>query len=89
MESVKKNGEIEYVKVKVLADYKEKLKGYIHWVSEAHSVGAIIRLYNYMFDIAEVPNDEWDKHINPDSLIEMRNGKIWKNIENAKEFDRF
>jgi glutaminyl-tRNA synthetase len=81
---------VEKVKVKVLIDYKEKLKGYIHWVSESHSADAIVRLYNHMFTVKEVPNDEWEKFINPDSLIEKRNAKVWAHLaSNAKEFDRF
>ncbi len=37
-----------------------------------------------------MPNDEWEKHINPDSLILKPNAKIWKSVSTgAKEFDRF
>ena len=43
-----------------------------------------------MFTCEAVPNDEWEKFINPESLIEKRNAKVWKNIStNAKEYDRF
>ena len=42
-------GKVDRVKVRVLPDFKEKLKGYIHWVSEAHSADAVLRLYGYMF----------------------------------------
>lgn len=84
------DGKIEKVLVKVITEVKEKLKGYIHWVSEEHSEDAIIRNYGYLFDCEVVPNDEWEKHVNKDSLIEKRNAKVWKNIStNAKEYDRF
>ena len=43
-----------------------------------------------MFDCEAVPNDEWEEHINPDSLIEKRNAKVWKNVStSAKEYDRY
>lgn len=43
-----------------------------------------------MFDCEIVPNDEWEKHINKESLIIKPNAKIWKNIaDNLKEYDRF
>lgn len=60
MEAVKKaNGELDYVKVKAVPEYKgEKLKGYIHWVSKNHSVDAIVRVYNYLFTV-EKPDDNW------------------------------
>lgn len=90
VEIVKKpSGEVDHVKVEALPDYKEKLKGYIHWVSKDHSVDAVLRLYSYLFDCEEVKDEDWESHINPHSLIVKNNAKIWKNIENAKEFDRF
>lgn len=43
-----------------------------------------------MFDVEIVGNDDWEEHINKDSLIEKPNGKVWTNIANgAKEFDRY
>ncbi len=92
MVEIKKNdsGKIEKVLVKVLSDFKEKLKGFIHWVSEEHSVNAVLRLYSHMFDSEIVPNDEWEKLVNKDSLIVKPNAKIWKNVaDSAKEYDRF
>jgi len=47
-----------------------------------------LRNYGYMFDCEIVGNDDWEQHINKDSLIEKRNAKVWKNSD-AKEFDRF
>lgn len=76
--------------MKVLFDFKEKLKGYIHWISQEHSTDAVLRLYGHMFTKAEVPNDEWEKYINPDSLIQKNNAKVWSHIaQGAKEFDRY
>ena len=51
LEVVKKaDGSIDNLKVKVLVDFKEKLKGYIHWVSKDLSVDVELRLCNYLFD---------------------------------------
>ena len=36
-----------------------------------------------------MPDKEWDKHLNSHSLEIKKNGKVWKALENAKEFDRF
>lgn len=82
-------GELEHVKVQVLPEFKDKLKGYIHWVSKDHSIDAVVRLYSYLFDCEEVKDEDWEKHINPDSLITMNNAKVWKNLENAQVYDRF
>jgi glutaminyl-tRNA synthetase len=37
------------VRVKALIGFEGKLKGHLHWVSEAHSTPATVRLYNYLF----------------------------------------
>ena len=77
------------MKVKAIPDYQgDKLKGFIHWVSKEHSVDAIVRVYNYLFDVPE-PNDDWFNQLNPDSLIEKKNAKVWTNIANSKEYDKF
>jgi glutaminyl-tRNA synthetase len=54
------DGSLNHVKVKILPNYAQKLKGYIHWVSKDHSVDAIVRLYNYLFKVKEV-GDDWEQ----------------------------
>jgi hypothetical protein len=49
---------------------------------------AILRVYNYLFT-KPVVEDDWFECINPESLVEKTNARIWKNISGAKEFDRF
>jgi glutaminyl-tRNA synthetase len=84
------DGKIEKVRVRLLPGFKEKLKGYIHWVSKDHAAEAVVRLYNRLFTVKEVPNDDWEKFINPASLDEKRNAKVWAHVAaKAKEFDRF
>lgn len=60
VEVVKAGSLVEKVKVKILPDHKEKLKGYIHWVSKDHSIDAVCRIYNYLFTVPEV-KDDWLK----------------------------
>ena len=82
-------GEIDHLKVEVLPEHKEKLKGYIHWVAKDHSVDVVVNLYSYLFTKERVTDDDWEKYINPDSLIVKNNAKVWKNIENVSVHDRF
>ena len=88
VEVVKAGSLVDHVKVKILPDYKDKLKGYIHWVSKEHSLDAVCRIYNHLFT-EPVVKDDWIQHINPESLIEKKNAKIWSNLKEVKEYDRF
>lgn len=81
-------GLIDHVKVKALPNFDQKLKGYIHWVAKDHAVDAIVRVYNYLFTVPE-PGDDWFDFVNPESFIEKRNAKVWKNIEGSVEYDRY
>lgn len=85
----KANGDIDVVKVQVLPDFKEKLKGYIHWVSKDHSMDVVLRLYSHLFDCEEVKDEDWEKHINPDSIIVKNNAKVWNTLNDVKVSDRF
>ena len=90
MEIVKgPHGEIDRIKVEALPEFKEKLKGYIHWVSKEHSIDVELRLYNYLFDCEIVEDETWEQHINPHSLVVKANAKVWSALETAKVFDRF
>lgn len=81
-------GLVSVIKVKVVHEVKEKLKGYIHWVSKDHSMDAIVRVYNYLFQVPE-PKDDWEKQINPESLVEKSKAKVWTNLKDVQEADRF
>ena len=49
MESVvMKDGKVEKVLVKIIRDYKEKVKGVIQWVSKEHSLNVRVNLYNVL-----------------------------------------
>ena len=90
VEVVKKaDGSIDHLKVKVLQDFKEKLKGYIHWVTKDLSVDVELRLFGYLFDCQDVKDEDWEQHINPDSVVVKKNAKVWKSLEAVQEFSRF
>lgn len=46
-------GNVDHVKVKVVPDYAEKLKGVLHWVSKKHSVDAKMNLYSVLFNVMD------------------------------------
>ena len=80
---------MDHVKVRVLPNYAEKLKGFIHWVSKDHSLDAQVRLYNYLFAVPDVSNTEWEKQVNPESLTVKENAKVWNHHEADKEDSRY
>ena len=84
----KADGSVDHVKVKVMPEYNQKLKGFIHWVSKDHSANAIVRVYNYLFTVPE-PGDDFLDLINPESLVEKRNAMVWDNIANSVEYNRY
>ena len=89
VEVVKKGNEIDYVKVKVVPNQTEKLKGYIHWVSKEHSIDAQVRLYNYLFKLPDLPKDNWIDSVNPESLIVKNNAKLWNSLKDSNEESRY
>ena len=89
VEVVKKGNEIDYVKVKVVPNQTEKLKGYIHWVSKEHSIDAQVRLYSYLFKLPDLPKDNWINSVNPESLIVKNNAKLWKSLKDSNEESRY
>jgi len=67
-----------------------KVKGVIHWVSEAHALNAEIRLYDRLFN---VPNpdamDDFRKALNPHSLQILKNCKVEASLTNAEPGSRY
>ena len=65
-----------------------KVRGTIHWVSERHSLPASIRLYDRLFKIAdpEAGEEAFIAHLNPESLIVLRDARIEPSVaEDAVE----
>jgi glutaminyl-tRNA synthetase len=65
------DGSISHAKVEILPDFKEKLKGYIHWVSKEHSIDAVCNLYSVLFLVEDIKKagDKWLDFVNPKSLV--------------------
>mmetsp|Transcript_43422 Transcript_43422/g.31235 ORF Transcript_43422/g.31235 Transcript_43422/m.31235 type:complete len:616 (-) Transcript_43422:69-1916(-) len=88
-------GNVDHVKVRVVPDYAEKLKGVLHWVSKKHSVDAKMNLYSVLFTVmdpagqAKAEGRDFLEYVNPDSLIVKENGKIWDQLADIGEHDRF
>ncbi len=66
------------------------VKGVIHWVSAKHAVPAEIRLYDRLFNTADLGSieDEFTNHLNPDSL-KIQKGFAEPEMQKAKPEDRF
>jgi glutaminyl-tRNA synthetase len=62
-----------------------KVKGVIHWVSEAHALPAEIRLYDRLF---KLPNPDAEENfldaLNPDSLQILTDVKVEPSLSNSK-----
>jgi len=74
-----------------LAPDTRRVKGTIHWVSEAHSVPVVLRLYDRL---CNVPNPAGGKadfrtHLNPDSLQVLDQARAESSIASAKPGSRF
>ncbi len=67
-----------------------KIKGTIHWVSVPHAVPAEVRLYDTLFLAIKPDEDEdWKKHINPNSLERLTHCYVEPALAAAVPGDRF
>jgi glutaminyl-tRNA synthetase len=69
-----------------------KVKGTLHWVSEAHAVDAEIRLYDRLFtqeDPEDVPDGDFTTVINPDSLEVLTGCKVEPSLAGATVGSRY
>lgn len=72
-----------------------KVKGTIHWVSEAHAVDVEVRMYDRLFSSADPDGESAEKGIdfieliNPNSLEVMPTVKAEPSLAEAKPGDRF
>lgn len=91
------NGEVTELKCTYFPESKSgsdtsgiSVKGVIHWVSAKHAVPAEIRLYDRLFNTADLGaiEDEFTNHLNPESL-KIQNGFAEPEMRNAKPADRF
>ncbi len=70
-----------------------KVKGTIHWVSQAHAIDANVNLYDNLFtqdDLNDLPEDtNYLDLFNPESLQKHPNCKLEASLETAKPGEKF
>lgn len=70
-----------------------KVKGTIHWVSEAHAFEAEVRLYDHLFtkeDPGDVEEDQtFLSNLNPNSLVTIRAAKLEPSLRDAVGGEKF
>jgi glutaminyl-tRNA synthetase len=69
-----------------------KVKSTIHWVSAPHAVNAEVRLYDHLFEIANVADipegEDWKSYLNPKSLVVVPAAKLERSLATAKPGER-
>ena len=68
-----------------------KVKGTLHWVSEAHALPAEVRLYDRLFQVSAPDQDkehDFKHHINPEALSIVR-AYVEPSLRTAKPFENF
>ena len=68
-----------------------KVKGTLHWVSEAHALPAEVRLYDRLFQVEAPDQDKevnFKTHVNPNSLS-IINAFVEPSLKTAKAFENF
>jgi glutaminyl-tRNA synthetase len=71
---------------------EKKVKGTLHWVSEAHAVDAEVRLYDRLFsheDPAGQKDHDYREYLNPGSLQVLKGCKVEPSLKGAKHLDKF
>jgi glutaminyl-tRNA synthetase len=67
-----------------------KVKGVIHWVSEAHAQAAEVRLYNRLFTVPNPDNeDNFLTVVNPDSLEILQGCRVETSLSGAAVESRY
>ncbi len=68
-----------------------KVKGVIHWVSEAHAVDAEVRLYDRLFldENPDAADGDYRDFINPEASQILQGCKLESSLIDAKAEDRF
>ncbi|MEO8604676.1 MAG: glutamine--tRNA ligase, partial [bacterium] len=89
-------GEVTTVRAQVDLDSRggvskdaRKVKATIHWVSAAHAVDAVVRLYDRLFTIENPSGDDWLEHLNPHSLETITGAKLEPSLAAAAPESRW
>ena len=97
-DEVIKNADGEIIELRCSYDEKtlgknpegRKSKGVIHWVDEASSLNAEIRLYNRLFSVPQPDNEEnFLDVVNPNSLETLTNCCVEASLKNANLENRY
>ena len=69
-----------------------KVKGTIHWLSAPNALTTTVMLYNNLFTVenmGEIDTADYDKYLNPESVIEIDDAKIEPSLGDAKPGEKF
>ena len=69
-----------------------KVKGTIHWLSAPNALTTTVMLYNNLFTVenmGEIDTADYDKYLNPESVIEIDDAKIEPSLGDAKSGEKF
>jgi len=66
---------------------ERRVKGTLHWVSQAHAIDAEVRLYDHLFNIPDPLGEGgpfFKKYLNPKSVEVLRGCKLESGLKDAK-----
>ncbi len=68
-----------------------KVKGTVHWVSAEHALEADVRLFDHLFSVSDLGNEEADYRslLNPNSLITLTGCRVEPALQGAVTGQRF
>ena len=69
-----------------------KVKGTIHWLSAPNALTTTVMLYNNLFTVenmGEIDTADYDKYLNPESVIEIDDAKIEPSLGEARPGEKF
>ncbi len=69
-----------------------KVKGTIHWLSAPNALTTAVMLYNNLFTVenmGEIDTADYDKYLNPESVIEIDDAKIEPSLGEARPGEKF
>ncbi len=89
-------GEVTTVRAEVdldsrggVARDRRKVKATIHWVSAAHAIEGVARLYDRLFLVEDPSGDDWLEHLNPRSLEVLDGVKLEPSLADAAPGSRW
>ena len=71
---------------------RDRVKGTIHWLSAPNALTTTVMLYNNLFTVenmGEIDTADYDKYLNPESVIEIDDAKIEPSLGEARPGEKF